>query len=101
MTIERRTFIDLSDIMALEYECKHCGARHSIPLNKMDRGIELCPNCREEWLSDAERPGKQRDTDAVRWLVTWIRDIRQRELGATIRFQITPDAAAPASSDKD
>jgi DNA-directed RNA polymerase subunit RPC12/RpoP len=46
MTIEHRQFIELEDIVALQYECKECHATVIIPREKWGEIIQQnCPHC--------------------------------------------------------
>ena len=47
MTAETRTFVAPTDILGIEYECGHCGAKHFVPSVRFDRVLYQCPNCRE------------------------------------------------------
>jgi hypothetical protein len=52
MTTETKTFIQLSDIIALCFKCKHddCGASLHLTTNQMKKGaLTKCPNCGRGW----------------------------------------------------
>ncbi len=50
MTSETRILIEPTDIVALEFECKNCGARLTFKIpGKIDRTAEQCPNCNERF----------------------------------------------------
>ena len=51
MTSQTKHFIELSDIVALRFECKHCHATVSLPISadiKVE-SLRICPNCNEPW----------------------------------------------------
>jgi hypothetical protein len=53
MTSHTKHYIDLSDIVALRLECKHCRGTISLPIHSEIRAQSLraCPNCNEHWAS--------------------------------------------------
>lgn len=57
MTKQTRNYIELSDIVALRFECRLCHATLTIPLAKDVRveNLKICPNCNVPW---AEVPGQ-------------------------------------------
>ncbi len=65
MTLETKTLVSPTDIVGIEYECKHCGARYTVPVGKFDSAISDCPNCRTEIVSAAHKDGKESDVDAL------------------------------------
>jgi hypothetical protein len=56
MTIQTRHYIELSDVVALRCECRHCGAVLTLSLAKeiSTRKLRRCPNCDEEWAESIE-----------------------------------------------
>jgi transcription elongation factor Elf1 len=56
MTSKTRTFIELSDLVALSFECRVCGATMSFDVRKdfnVQRAVE-CRNCGELWVRNIE-----------------------------------------------
>lgn len=52
MTNEAQCFIDLEDLIALEFECAKCQTRLLYKVDKEPtRVVGACPNCREEFFS--------------------------------------------------
>lgn len=50
MTIQTKHFIELSDIVSLRFDCKHCGASLSLSLDdRLYRKIAECPSCQRYW----------------------------------------------------
>jgi hypothetical protein len=50
MTIETRTTVELSDINAVEFECRKCGTK---TVRKIDGNYVTpvaCDNCKEQWF---------------------------------------------------
>lgn len=90
MTIQRRTLIEPADIIGIEFECRHCGSRYLVPLQRFDRRVGRCPNCQEKWLKDGhEQPSEDQ---AISLLVECLREclqkIQARDMGAVVRLQI-------------
>ena len=51
MTIETRCLIDLSDVLGVEFQCKHCKARFLLGTDIKQTMLWSCPLCKEDWLS--------------------------------------------------
>ena len=50
MTSQTRHYIEVSDILALRCECKHCQAVLTLPLGKdVGKSLLLCPRCGKGW----------------------------------------------------
>jgi len=92
MTIQRRTFIDPSDIIGIEFECTHCHSRCSIPLDRYDRKVEACPNCNEKWLNTNPTGLACSDDQLISELVKLLKQVQGRTFGASIRLEIRCDA---------
>jgi uncharacterized paraquat-inducible protein A len=53
MTSQTKHYIQLSDILAVRFECKECGAAVSLPISmKINFSrISVCPNCGNPWAT--------------------------------------------------
>lgn len=52
MTAEHRLFFELSDILAVVFECKHCKLRLSVVPEKLrPERVQQCPGCSRDWLN--------------------------------------------------
>jgi len=53
MTAQLKHFIDISDIVSLRMQCRHCEATLSLPISeKMEvQPLRTCPSCNEPWAS--------------------------------------------------
>jgi hypothetical protein len=50
MTSQTKHYIEVSDIVALRFDCKHCGAVLTLTLAKdMGNSINECPVCGKGW----------------------------------------------------
>ena len=51
MTSQTKYYVELSDILAVRCECKHCHATVSLPFGRDVRteGLYSCPSCNEPW----------------------------------------------------
>jgi len=93
MTSEKRILIAPQDILKLGFECPHCAAIYTVPIDKLDRDriISTCPNCHEAWASD-EQPSSENvisDVKIVRSFLDCLQKIRNRKFGQYMRFEIT------------
>jgi uncharacterized paraquat-inducible protein A len=92
MTAEKKILISPKDILAIGFECPHCGASYSVPIQKHDRPTTLCPNCNEKIL-DADG-----ESATVGTFVGRLKLMQTNKYGKAIRFEIAceskPDAKA-------
>jgi hypothetical protein len=49
VTVEDRYVIDLSELRAVRFDCKHCGTSISFKVSEWHRVPEDCPSCRTSW----------------------------------------------------
>jgi hypothetical protein len=89
MTIEQRTFIPLTDIVGIEFECGHCQSRHLIPLKRFDRILYECPNCHEQFISitPIERTLTRSDESILRAFIKALDDMQL--LKVKIRLELS------------
>jgi transposase-like protein len=88
VTVEKRTLISPADILALEFECPHCHARHTVQVAKLDRLLYRCPNCNEDLIQHG--PGDREPDDAViHAFVRALGEMQRRKFGANLRLEIT------------
>jgi hypothetical protein len=60
MTNETRVFVEISDLLGVEFECGHCHARFLYDLNEVvTRIIATCPNCGEMFYDGQKASGFQ------------------------------------------
>jgi len=57
MTAQTKAFIEISDIVGLQFECRHCHSTITLKCSGKEvrvTGLRSCPNCLEPWaqLSD-------------------------------------------------
>lgn len=96
MTEQKRRFINLEDIRAIEYRCK-CGATVTIPRSEWkDRAPSTCPNCGPapsrptRWLSEG-------DEKSVIALQNSIKDVLSlKNLECEIRLEIEDEDESEA-----
>lgn len=87
MSVQRRILITPKDIVAVDYECSHCGARYTIPLKKLDRDLKVCANCQERWLNENDP-----EVSMVRIFSQYLEQLQRSPIKATIRFELSePD----------
>lgn len=89
MTSEKRTFISPKDILSLGFECLHCGSTYFSPIEKLDRVVKQCPNCQQLLVSDTQLTSSEHsDARVLHFFVDFLRQLRTREFGTAIRFEI-------------
>jgi hypothetical protein len=89
MTIQKRSLISLQDLLGVEYECTHCHARYSIPLDKLDRVTLSCPNCKEQWFDHPARTSINVSEDMLHNFVGQLRALQSCQLkGVAVRLEI-------------
>jgi transcription initiation factor IIE alpha subunit len=50
MTSQTKRYIEVPEIIALRFDCKHCGASLSLPLARdVGKSLLKCPRCGEGW----------------------------------------------------
>jgi hypothetical protein len=98
MTPERRFLITPQELIGMEYECSQCHARCSVSFERVDRIPHLCPNCPARWLSETQ-PSSSANSDsrAIALFLQSLQEIRGRNFGAVIRFEIAPDVRLDAA----
>jgi len=91
MTHETKHLINVSDVIGVEFECKHCHARISLPPDAT-RALWQCPSCNEDWLL----PNTD-EHNAIQTLLAVFKSTERALQGRSfsLRLQITapPDAA--------
>jgi len=94
VTQEKRLMIQPRDILAIEYGCPKCKARHAVPIANFDRTATKCPNCFEPWVREHHTAGdRERDDFIVANFVKYLREIQGRDLGgAVIRLEVGGEA---------
>jgi NAD-dependent SIR2 family protein deacetylase len=93
MTKENRTVIELSDIVAVEFECLKCHSTYAVPISTYTENLPYCPQCKNKLL-----PAVPGNADAsIRHLLTKLKDVMEIEknsdlqLGVKIRFRIADE----------
>ena len=92
MTSEKRFLISPKDILSIGFECSHCGATFFVPIEKLDRLLRQCPNCKESLATEAPVPNSDySDAKVVFFFVDFLRQLRTRVFGESVRFEISGD----------
>lgn len=94
MTSEVKSYIDLSDILKMRFECTDCHAGLELDLEKVkEKSLWKCPNCGFQWTA-IPNPGGDFNIheQAFISLATLIRDIdksfEKTPFGFRIKLQI-------------
>lgn len=104
MTSQTKHFIELPDIVALQFECERCGGTVSLSLAKDMRlqMLRVCPNCDRPWMqlpsgSTAEL-SLQEFIEATKQLTALLGS--GQFSGACLRLQIKAEAMPQARENK-
>jgi hypothetical protein len=89
MTRETHTLISPQDITGMGFNCPHCSAMFSVPLNKLDRLANTCPNCKQPWVKEPNHLEEEFPDEAVlKQFFRCLKELQQRDFGKLIRFEI-------------
>lgn len=85
MTTEQRTFIELRDVVAIEFECSHCHARTSVAVEHFEQPPIRCHACDRtgQWLV----PGST-ECARIASLGRIIRELSEPEANGGQRFRL-------------
>jgi|GEM_PF-2050081 len=111
MTSQTKRFIELSDIVGLQLECKKCGISllaggatlTSTLVDPNNVTLAHCPTCNYEWTVPSGFPPRMAYDTEVKKFLRMIETMRtvEESIGCRIRFEIKEDvSSAPASGSK-
>jgi hypothetical protein len=94
MTMQKRTTIEPHDIVALEYECKQCHVKYSIPVSLTATGIPKAqmtwPNCHADWIRGVQTATAVDPVDrTVSNFLRYLYELRGVGTEAVIRLEIS------------
>lgn len=104
MTNQTKYFIELSDIVGIQLECKKCGISLLVGGDTLasiadphNHTLGQCPTCRTPWTVPDLYPDRGYDTE-VKDFIRRLHKLRELEekLGCKLRFEVTQDGSAPA-----
>jgi hypothetical protein len=108
MTSQTKRFIEMSDIIGLQLECKKCGisllaSGQTLTTTLVDphnMTLSQCPTCGTPWTVPASYPTQMGyDTEVKKFLrmIEAMRNIEE-QIGCRIRFEIKDDAPSSSAS---
>jgi len=93
MPSESRTFIQLSDLLGVEFECPKCRAKILYPIKKHYEPLpESCPSCGQLWFNENPGlpPGQPRIVELVQKTFTSLHNISETPaIRARVRLNIS------------
>jgi hypothetical protein len=101
MTSQTKHFIELSDLVALRFQCKKedCGATFTLPLSRAlnTKKLAMCPHCERPWLNIAiGEVGERAIWEFAKSLTELARVMNEQSLSFADRvsmvLEIKPDA---------
>lgn len=90
--IQKRTLIEPGDLVALQYECAHCGSICLVPLKRVDRELKKCQNCNEIWFTDEPEGELPPYQAALSLFVDYLKQIQTRKSRVKIRLELAEGA---------
>jgi hypothetical protein len=109
MTIQTKRFIDITDILAIRFTCKLCGAAMSLPVTDSklmgeqrppSTFLNECPSCHERWAYLMSPAGGKNyaavvieTTAALNRLRALLHGEIAPQLGFTLSMEVVPDVA--------
>src|ERR1035438_6338119 len=106
MTVQTKRFIDVTDILAIRFTCKTCGATMSLPItdSKLTNGapastlLNECPSCHERWAylmspdgGTSYAPAVIAATAALNRLRALLYGENAPKLGFTLSMEVAPE----------
>lgn len=96
MTIENRQFIDLEEIISIQYECKNCHSTLTVPRERWGAYVQLCcPRCGA--IPSQSTVWIDRDSDEYKELLTLQRSLNElikfQEMKCKLRLEVRPSQA--------
>lgn len=90
MTVEKRTTIAPTDVLAVELECRECRHRIVRPSGLWQQEINSCPNCGTSWRSHRELLSRLQDA-IFKLSGISLQELDQTNTPFRIRLEITGD----------
>ncbi len=108
MTSHTKQFIELSDIVGLQLECKKCGISllaggetlTATLVESHNTTLSQCPTCNSPWTVPATIPTQMGYDTEVKKFLRLIEEIRriEKHIGCRIRFEIKEDVSVTQTS---
>ena len=91
--MHQRTMLDLKDIIGIEYTCAHCQSKYLVPIDKFDRIIHQCPNCKETLVQSGRADNASiNDEASLSNFIDNLRDLRDRGMGIKLEISSSDPA---------
>ena len=95
MTVTRHITIRPTDIIGVQYTCKKCGVRHSIPLARSPFVIS-CPSCDEQWmLKEYAAESSEPYNSTVSGLTAMLKKLPSVIIDKSVDFAIEIESSEP------
>jgi hypothetical protein len=105
MTVQTKHFIELTDLVALRFTCKHCEATLSLPLSdiKLSTGenspinmfLGNCPSCGRGWMltnGATYEPIVKKFTAALNRLREMLQQEPPAPIGCSLMLELKPES---------
>jgi phage FluMu protein Com len=104
MATETRTFINLSDLSGIEFECRNCNAKILYPIQKHYQPLsEKCPSCKKPLFdNNPELPSDQPQiVELVQKTIISLHNISETPaVKAHVRLYVEEGREAPTGADQ-
>ena len=94
MTTINRICFELSDVLAIRLQCKHCGAAISYPTDNWKPGFLKCPNCPATLVTKPSE-GESKELHALASLANALKELSKPD---TFEFRLRFEFAQSSSA---
>ncbi len=98
MTVQRSNAITLEEVIGIQFECKSCRAKTSIPISSKARGPIRCGICGDPWVVEGRTDLHQAFFTAVAELMAAVKQIADGSLSVNCVFSLELKSEIKASS---
>jgi hypothetical protein len=93
MTLEHRSLISLGDIVALQFECKQCHAKTTIPISDVQGVPIFCSHCKDPWLVNHRSDCHSQTFTAINKLRELVVEISNNSetVGCVLSVELAPE----------
>jgi hypothetical protein len=107
MTSQTKSFIEISDVLGLRFECRKCGVSLTLPIgeatsHRKEHLLKECPNCGIHWALLPESKGDHQPAfNSVLDTLDTLRKMAAAPIGCVFMIEIKPEPAKQFPGDGD
>ena len=93
MTVRKTNVITLEEIIAIQFECRQCNVRISVPIIAQGRLPVECPVCSDTWLVNNRSDLHQRFFTMVNQLIVEMRQLSEgsNNVNCILSIEVKPE----------